>query len=48
MGGERGVYRFLLGNRRERDHWGELGVYGWIILRWVSRRWDVDIWTGLG
>ena len=35
-------------NRRERDHWGELGVDGWIILRWISRNWDVGIWTGLG
>jgi len=36
------------GNRRERDHWGDLGVDGWIILGWISRRWDVSIWTGLG
>jgi len=35
------------GNRREGDHWGELGVDGWIILGWISRRWDVGIWTGL-
>jgi len=21
---------------------------GWIILGWVSRRWDMGIWTGLG
>ena len=41
MGEERGVYR-------ERDHWGDLGVYGWIILGWISRRWDVGMWTGLG
>jgi len=20
----------------------------WIILAWISRRWDVGIWTGLG
>ena len=20
---------------------------GWIILGWISRRWDVGIWTGL-
>jgi len=36
------------GNRRERYHWGDLGVDGWIILGWISRRWDVGIWTGLG
>ena len=35
-------------DRRERDHWGDLGVDGWIILGgWISRRWDVVIWTGL-
>ena len=39
MGEERG---------RERDQWGDLGVDGWIILGWISRRWDVGIWTGLG
>ena len=33
--------------KRERDHWGDLGVDGWI-LGWISRRWDVGIWTGLG
>ena len=36
------------GNRREGDHWGDLSVDGWIILGWISRRWDVGIWTGLG
>ena len=36
------------GNRRERDHWGDLGVDGWIILGWIFGRWDVGIWTGLG
>jgi len=25
-----------------------LGVDGWIILGWISRRGDVGIWTGLG
>jgi len=34
-------------NRREGDHWGDLGVDGWLILGWISRRWDVGIWTGL-
>ena len=48
MGEEKGVYRVLVGNRRERDHWGDLGVDGWIVLGWISGRWDVDMWTGLG
>ena len=48
MGEERGVYRSWWGNRRERDHWGDLDIDGWIILGWISRRWDVGIWTGLG
>jgi len=47
MSEERGVYRVLLG-KPEGDLWGDLGVDGWIILGWISRRWDVGIWTGLG
>jgi len=35
-----------LGNLRERDHLGEPGVDGRIILRWVFRKWDVGVWTG--
>jgi len=33
------------GNRRE-DHWGDLGVDGWIIFRWIFRKWDEGIGTG--
>jgi len=47
MGEEREVYRVWWGNRREGDHWGDLGVDGRII-GWICRRWDVGIWTGLG
>jgi len=36
------------GNRREGDHWGDLGLDGWLILGWICRRWDVGIWIGLG
>ena len=44
MGEERGVYRVLGGgNRREGDHWGDLGVDGFIIVERFSRRWDVGI-----
>jgi hypothetical protein len=43
----RGVYRFLVRNLRERDHWGDLGVDGRIILRRIFRKWDVVLWTGL-
>ena len=35
------------GNRREKDHWGDIRVDGWIILGWIYRRWDVGMWTGL-
>ena len=48
MGEERGCIGSWWGNRREGDHWGDLGVDEWIILGWISRRWDVCIWTGLG
>ena len=48
MGEERGCIGSWWGNRREGDHWGDLSVDGGIILGWISRRWDVGIWTGLG
>jgi len=37
---------FWWGNLRERDHLGDLGVDGRIILRWILRKWDVGVWTG--
>ena len=38
MGEERGCIGSWWGNRREGDHWVDLGVDGWIILGWISRR----------
>jgi hypothetical protein len=43
MGEERGVYRVLVGKPEGGDHWGDLGIDGWIILGWISRRWDVGM-----
>jgi len=48
MDEERGVYRVLMGKPEGKSHWGDLGVDGWIILGWISRRWDVGMWTELG
>jgi len=39
MGERRG---FSWGNPKERDHLGD----GWMILRWIFRKWDVGLWTG--
>jgi len=53
MGEVRGCIESCWGNRREGDHWGDLGVDGWIILEWISRRWmwvygqDRDRWRTL-
>jgi hypothetical protein len=47
-GEERGVYRVLVGKPKERDHCGDPGVDGTIILECNFRKWDVRVWTGLG
>jgi hypothetical protein len=34
-------------NLRERDRLEDTGVDGRIILRWIFRKWNVVVWTGL-
>jgi len=48
IGEERGCIGSWWGNVKEGDHWGDLGVDGWIIFERISRRWDVGVWAGLG
>jgi hypothetical protein len=47
MGKKEACIRFRLGYLK-RYHWGDSGVGGRIILRWIFRKWDVGVWTGLG
>jgi hypothetical protein len=46
MGEGRGMYRVLVGKHEKRDQWGEPGVDGRIMLRWIFRKWVVMVWTG--
>jgi len=42
--GKRKAYTvFWWGNLRERDHLGDPGVDGRIILIWIFRKWDVGV-----
>jgi hypothetical protein len=37
-GGERGVYRVLMGKLEGKSHWGDPGLDGRIILRWIFKK----------
>jgi len=36
---------FWWGNMRERDHFGDPGVDGRIILKWNLKKYDMWVWT---
>jgi hypothetical protein len=40
------LFLFIVILQHERDHLGDPEVDGWIILRWIFRKWDVGVWTG--
>jgi len=46
MGRGEAYIGFWWGNLKERDHLGDPGADGRIILRWIFRKWDVEVWTG--
>ena len=45
-GEERHIQGFCGERLMERDHMGETGIDGRIILIWIFRKLDVEVWTG--
>jgi hypothetical protein len=46
VGEGKGIYRVLLGKPEGKNKWGDPGVDGRIILRWIFRKWDEGVWAG--
>ena len=47
MGDNRGVYRVSVGKSEGKGQLGRPGRRWGDILRWIFRKWDVGVWTGL-
>ena len=46
--GRREVHKgFWWGDLREGDNLEDLGINGRIILQWIFKKWEREIWTGL-
>jgi hypothetical protein len=48
IGERRGVYRDLVGKHEGKRPLGKSRCRWEIIFRWIFRKWDVGVWTGLG
>jgi hypothetical protein len=47
-GGRRGMHiGYWWGSQKVRDHWEDLAVGGWTILKWILERWDGMDWIVL-
>ena len=46
MGERRDVYRVLVGKPEEKNHLEDPCINGRIILSWIFRKWNVEVWTG--
>jgi hypothetical protein len=45
-GEEKYIHDFGGETLKKRGHFGDPGVDGRIILRWIFRKWNVRVWTG--
>jgi hypothetical protein len=45
MGERKRVYRVLVGKPEGKSPFGRSDVDGRIILRWIFRKWNVEVWT---
>jgi len=45
-GQEKSTQRFGRETLRERDHFEDPNVDGWVILKWIFKKWD-GAWIGL-
>ena len=42
------VHKVLVGKSEGKNHWRDQDIDGWIILRWILRKWEGVVGTGWG
>jgi len=47
LGETRDIYGVLVEKPEGKNHLGDQGIDRRIILRWICRKWNVGVWTGL-